>query len=135
MEWSILLLVGGACAFLLWQRSKRAQAAEIAATRLNKDQGLFEHIKAGMREYNFRDREGQLAKAKDRQLLFETAHLLAFHVDHFAETRVGFYFQDIDEFGLYGFFAGNGDETFETYYRSDREFEKEELLMAEDDDK
>lgn len=54
-----------------------------------------------MREYNWRQREENFWDVKDRGLLFETAHLSAFKVDQFAEFRVGFYFKDIREFGLY----------------------------------
>jgi len=49
-----------------------------------------------MREYHFREREQDFWKAKEGELLFETAHLSAFHVDHFAESRVGFYFKDTE---------------------------------------
>jgi hypothetical protein len=40
---------------------------------------------------------------------------------------------DHDEYGLYGFFAGNGDEFFESYYRTDRTFQKEEMLISNED--
>jgi hypothetical protein len=70
-----------------------------------------------MREYDWHRREQ----------LFETPHLSAFHVSHFAESRVGFYFKDIEEFGLYSFFASNGDETYENYYCSDRTVQKEKV--------
>jgi hypothetical protein len=65
-----------------------------------------------MREYHWRERENDFWRAKGGELLFETAHLSAFHVSHFAESRVGFYFKDTEEFGLYGFFAGNDDDVF-----------------------
>jgi hypothetical protein len=87
-----------------------------------------------MREFNWREREQDFWKAKNGELLFETAHLSAFHVDHPAESRVGFYFKELDEYGLYGFFAGNGDEFHESYYRTDRTFQKEEVLLTNDED-
>jgi hypothetical protein len=58
--------------------------------------------------------------------------MIAYNVDHFAETRVGFYFKDLNEYRMYGFFAGNGDETFESYYRTDSTFKKEETLLHDD---
>jgi hypothetical protein len=133
MDWSLLLLLAIGGGFLLWRQSKNAETAKVANERLGKDTRLYQHIKTGMREYNFRERDQEFWKAKDGQLLFETAHLSAFHVDHFAESRVGFYFKDLDEYGLYSFFAGNGDEFFESYYRTDRTFKEEGQLLHNDD--
>jgi hypothetical protein len=59
--------------------------------------------------------------------------LSAFRVNHFAESRVGFYFKDLDEYGLYCFFDGDGSE-IESYYRTDRTFQKEEMLLTNDED-
>ena len=87
-----------------------------------------------MREYNWRAPENDFWRSEDGELLFETAHLSARRVSHFAESRVGFYFKDIEEFGLYGFFAGNDDDVFHSYYRTDRTFQKEEMLLTNDED-
>ena len=115
MDWSVLLLLALVGGFFLWRNSKNEEAAKVASDRLKKDTRLYQHIKAGMREYNWRERDNrEFWHAKNGQLLFETAHLCAYHVDHVAESRVGFYFKDLDEYGLYGFFAGNGDEFFHT---------------------
>jgi hypothetical protein len=133
MEWSTLLLCVAAGAFILWRHKKNAETARSASERLDKDTALHRHIKTGMREYNWREREQNFFRVKEGELLFETAHLSAFKVDHFAEFRVGFYFKDIEEFGLYGHFAGNGDETFESYYRTESTFHKEERLVTLDE--
>lgn len=133
MDWSVWLVLAAAAAFFLWRSSKKEEVAKVASDRLEKDTRLYRNIKAGMREYHFREREQDFWKAKGGELLFETAHLSAFHVDHFVESRVGFYFKDMDEYGLYGFFAGNGDEFHESYYRSDRTFQKEEVLLHNDE--
>jgi hypothetical protein len=100
---------------------------------LTKDNGLYQHIKAGMREYDWQNRDQKFRTYKDGEVIFENAHLKIYHVDHFAETRVGFYFKDLNECGLYGFFAGDGDETFESYYRTDSTFKKEGRLLYDDD--
>src|SRR4051812_28234639 len=110
MDWSFLVVLVPAGAFILWRSQKQAEAAKVASDQRKRDRRLYDHIKAGIREYHWRNREGQFWRAEGGALLFETAHLSAFHVNHFAEFRVGFCFKDIDEFGLYGFFAGNGDE-------------------------
>ena len=135
MDWSlitVLVLVGG---FFLWRQSKGAETAKAATARLARDTKLYRRIKEGMREYHWRGREQTFSSrsAKTGELLFETAHLSAFYVDHFAESRVGFYFKDLDEYGLYGFFYGDGSE-FESYYRTDRTFQKEEMLLTNDED-
>lgn len=46
---------------------------------------------------------------------------------------MGFYFKDLDEYGLYGFFAGNDDDVYHSYYRTDRSFQKEEMLLHDED--
>lgn len=121
-------------AFFLWRRPKNAERARLAGARLESDTRLYRHIKAGMREHDFRRRDEKFKIWKDGELLFETAHLSAFNVSHFAESRVGFYFKDIDEYGLYGFFAGNDDDFYHSYYRSDRTFKKEDRLLTKDED-
>jgi hypothetical protein len=142
MDWSFLVVLVPAGAFILWRRQKQAEAAKDASNRRKRDGRLYEHISAGMREYEWRIHEGlcedlfcrALRKAKDGELLFETAHLSAFHVNHGPEYRVGFYFKDIDEFGLYGLFVGNGDETITSYYRTDRTFQEDDERVFPWDD-
>jgi hypothetical protein len=133
MDWSVLLLVAFVGGFFLWRSNKAAEQDKVASDRLKKDTRLYEHIKTGMREYNFREQKERFSEAKDGEPLFETAHLIAYHVDHFAESRVGFYFKDLEEFGLYGFFAGNDDDVYHSYYRTDRTFQKEEALLYDED--
>jgi hypothetical protein len=134
MDWSLLLVLAIGGGVLLWRQSKNEEAAKVANERLKKDNRLYQNIKTGMREYHWRERENRdFWHAKNGQLLFETAHMCAYHVDHFVESRVGFYFKDINEYGLYGFFAGNGDEFHESYYRTDKTFQHEGQLLHDDD--
>lgn len=130
-SWLIVLVIAGG--WYLWQRSKNQEKATAANERLEKDKRLYEHIKTGMREYHWRERDQPLWHAKHGERVFETAHLIAFHLDHFVESRVGFYFKDLDEYGMYSFFAGNDDDFIESYYRTDRDFQKEGVLLAGDD--
>jgi hypothetical protein len=134
MDSSLLILLVVVAGFFLWRQSKNKEKAQAANERLERDTRMYRNIKAGMREYHFRERDNNFWKAKDGELLFETAHLSAFHVSHPAESRVGFYFKDLEEFGLYGFFAGNDDDVFHSYYRTDRTFQKEEMLLTNDED-
>ena len=90
MDWSFLMIAVPVGAFILWRSQKQAEAVKVASAKLERDKLLYEHIKTGMREYDWRKREGlceelfsrTLRKAKDGELLFETAHLSAFHVNH-----------------------------------------------------
>jgi hypothetical protein len=134
MDWTLVVVLALAGVFFLWRQSKNTEKAKAANERLERDTRLYRNIKAGMREYHWRERENDFWRSKDGELLFETAHLSAFHVSHFAESRVGFYFKDTEEFGLYGFFAGNDDDVFHSYYRTDRTFHKEEMLLTNDED-
>jgi len=106
MDWGLLIVAALIGSFILWQRSKAQEAAKSANARLDRDTCLYDHIKAGKREYDWRKGDENFFGAKHGELLFETAHLAAYHVSHFAEFRLGFYFKDIEEYGLYGFFAG-----------------------------
>jgi hypothetical protein len=133
IDWLIILLVLSVGGFFLWLTTKKTGRAKVASDRLQRDIRLYEHIQTGMREYDLRDQKERFGEAKNGQLLFETAHMSASHVDHPIQSRVGFYFKDINEFGLYGFFAGEGDEFQESYYRSDRTFQQEELLLYDDE--
>jgi hypothetical protein len=133
MDWWVWLLLIAVGIFFLIRNKKNEERAVEARATLKRDNALYQNIKAGIREYNFREREQRFWEAQDGQMLFETAHMIAYKVDHFAESRVGFYFKDLNEYGLYGFFAGNGDEFHESYYRSDKTFKVEGPLYYDYD--
>jgi hypothetical protein len=134
MDWTLVVVLVLASVFFLWRQSKNAEKAKAASERLERDTRLYRNIKTGMREYHFREREQDFWEVKDGELLFETAHLSAFRVGHVAESRVGFHFKDTGEFGLYGCFVGNDDDVYHSYYRTDRTFQKEEMLLTNDED-
>lgn len=52
MDWGLLAVVVLISGFVLWQRSKQQEAAKVANARLDRDTRLYEHIKAGKREYD-----------------------------------------------------------------------------------
>lgn len=133
MDWWGWVLLGLVAGFFLWRHSKGKEKAIEATQLLTNDNRLYQHIKAGMREVDWQNRAQPMKHHSDGEMIFENAHMKAFHVEHFAETRVGFYFKDLNEYGLYGFFAGKGDETFESYYRTDSTFKKEGRLLLDDD--
>jgi hypothetical protein len=84
MDWTVVVVLAFAGIFFLWRQSKNTEKAKAATERLKRDTRLYRNIKTGMREHNFREREQRFWEAADGELLFETAHLSAFHVDHFA---------------------------------------------------
>ena len=133
LEWLIILLVLIVGGFFLWRSSRSTDRDFRPAGKTAKDIRLYERIQDGMREYDARTEKERFREAQNGQLLFETEKMSAFHVDHPIQTRVGFHFKDINEFGLYGFLAGDGDEFQESYYRSDRAFVTEELLLYDDE--
>lgn len=136
MDWTtitLLVVVGG---FMLWRGiadAKNDEKLETAKAKLKRDNQLYQSIKAGMREVNWQERDHRFRHRRDGELIFENAHMAAYHVEHFAESRVGFYFKDLDEYGLHGFFAGNGDDYFESYYRTDNTFQEEGRLLYDQD--
>jgi hypothetical protein len=56
MDWSLLVLalVGS---FFWWRHTKGLERAKVASARLERDTRLYQHIKAGMREYDWRRRD------------------------------------------------------------------------------
>ncbi len=79
------------------------------------------------------ERYTKYERHRDGELLFENAHLQVYNVEHFAESRLGFYFKDLNEYGLYGLFVGNDADIYESYYRTDSTFKKEGRLLYDDD--
>src|SRR4051812_44993806 len=115
LNWPLLLVVLLAGGFLLWLLSRNADEAKEVSGRLQRDIRLYEHIQTGMREYDLRYPKGRPPEMQNVQMIFETNRMSVFQVDHQIQTRVGFYFKDIDEYGLYGFIAEAGDEFLESY--------------------
>lgn len=131
-DWPIVLavlIIGG---FFIWRISRIGDQRMVASSKLQNDVRLYERIRGGMQEYDLRTQKERFRDLKNGQLLFEAANMSAFHVDHPIQNRVGFYFKDTNEYGLYGFLAGDGDEFQESYYRSDSGFIKEELLLFDE---
>ena len=131
MEWGILIAI--AIGFFLWRQSKDKEKAEAATKTINQDTRLYQAIKAAKREYDWYMKDRKHEWHREGELLFENAHACVYHVEHFAEYRLGFYFKDLNEFGLYGIFVGNESDIYENYYRTDSTFKKEGFLYHEDD--
>lgn len=61
--------------------------------------------------------------------LWETADIAVYQVYDIAESVDGYWFKDTNEYGLHSRFFGD-EKTYESFYRSDRNFEKREVLHA-----
>jgi hypothetical protein len=56
MDWWGWVLLGLIAAFFLWRHSKDKEKAVVATDILTKDNRLYQHIKAGMREVDWQNR-------------------------------------------------------------------------------
>jgi hypothetical protein len=98
----------------------------------------FEHLKEYARQVIDSKFKAKLKRAvaeidtlKAHDLnVFETPDFSARHVSHYAENRYGIHLKSTNEYGLYGFFVADDGKIFESYYRSDAEFIKEEVLHS-----
>jgi len=112
---------------VIYQKRKAAKNKE----HLRRDNRTYEHIKRGMREYSWqsekKDVSNKFLDAKHKEALFENADMIAYKVKHFAEFRIGFFFKEINEYGLYGTF-----DEFVNYYRTNEDFQKEERLIHDE---
>ena len=126
----LAICLGG---FYFWKNKRDVKRAEISREQLRHDTILYQHIRGGLREYEWKKstEEGFFSKvfdSNDKDILLENAHLIVYRVRHFSEFRLGFFFKDIKQYGLYGNFEG-----WERYYRTDESFNKEEILCYDDD--
>lgn len=138
--WTIftIVMVG---AYLIWlhTRNKKAEEKAIIAKELfRRDQKMYENIKSGMGEFLWwrqqNDNRNKHKEARHQEVLFENANLVVYKVNpNFEEERVGFYFKDTGEYGMYGIFVGNGDVRHESYYRTNQAFEKTKPVLNEYD--
>ncbi|UPK15811.1 hypothetical protein IVA93_37530 (plasmid) [Bradyrhizobium sp. 155] len=63
----------------------------------------------------------------DGSQLYESAEIAVFKLYDVAEVVKGFWFKDTNEYGVHSVFYGD-DKSYESFYRSDRTFEKREVL-------
>jgi hypothetical protein len=138
--WTIftIVLVGGYLIWLHLKNKKAEEKAQIAKETLRREQKLYENIKKGMREFLWWMQQGDnLEKHKNaqhREVLFENADLVAYKVNpDYEEGRIGFYFKETGDYGMFGIFYGNGDERHESYYRTNKTFDKTEPVINEYD--
>lgn len=93
-----------------------------------KDSKFKERLKQAVREFAATRRsevtDFQLA---DGSKLYESAEMAVFRLYDIAELVEGFWFKDTNEFGVHSVFYGD-DKSYERFYRSDRTFQKREVL-------
>ncbi|WP_018321647.1 hypothetical protein [Bradyrhizobium sp. WSM2793] len=93
-----------------------------------KDAKFKERMKQAVREFNA-SRGGKLTdfQLADGSQLYESAEIAVYKLYDIAESVEGFWFKDTNEYGIHSMFYGD-DKSYESFYRSDRTFEKREVL-------
>jgi hypothetical protein len=59
---------------------------------------------------------------------FESNEFIVRRLSHYAENRFGVRVKKTNEYGIYGSFVNDNGKTYQSYYRSDSSFDKEEYL-------
>lgn len=132
-----LVIAGGYLFWLNRSNQKKEEIAIVAKEALRRENKLYDNIKKGVREHDWRMNEKEYFRkfldAKHGDVLFENAEFKAIKLDHISDLRIGFFIKETNEYGIYSHFSGNDDYTHEGYYRTDSSFQKEELLAHDDD--
>jgi len=98
--------------------------------RQMKDTKFKQRLKQAVREFNV----ARSSKLTDFQLpdgdkLYESAEMAVFKLYDVAESMEGYWFKDTNEYGIHSAFYGDDiGDVHESFYRSDRTFEKREVL-------
>ncbi|UPK23440.1 hypothetical protein [Bradyrhizobium sp. 131] len=93
-----------------------------------KDSKFKERLKQAVREFNAARRSALSDfQLSDGSQLYESAEIAVFKLYDVAEVVKGFWFKDTNEYGVHSVFYGD-DKSYESFYRSDRTFEKREVL-------
>lgn len=131
MDFTFTSIIGfSLAAFYLWRDKKKEEKAVIAIEQIRRDNILYRHIRSGVRECEWKigNDIDIYYDMHDKEVILENAHLVIYYLEHFAEFRLGFYFKDIKEYGLYCDY-----NDYKRYYRTDSSFEKEEFLVYDDE--
>lgn len=94
------------------------------------DTKFKERLKQAVREFA----AAQRSKETDFQLadgttLYESGEMAVYRLYDIAELVEGFWFKDTNEYGVHSVFYGH-DKSYESFYRSDRTFQKREVLNS-----
>lgn len=98
--------------------------------RQAKDTRFKQRLKQAVREFNAA-RSSRLTdfQIPDGDKLYESAEMAVYKLYDVAEIMEGFWFKDTNEYGIHSAFYGDKlGEVYEHFYRSDRNFEKREVL-------
>jgi hypothetical protein len=95
-----------------------------------RDTKFKQRLKQAVREFTAA-RKSELTdfQIPDGNKLFESAEMAVHKLYDIAESMEGFWFKDANEYGIYSVFYGDAiGDVHESFYRSDRTFEKREVL-------
>jgi hypothetical protein len=102
----------------------------VGYVRQVKDTDFKQRLKLAVREFNAA-RGSKLTdfQRPDDGKLYESTELAVYKLYDVAELMEGFWFKDTNEYGIHSAFYGDrAGEVYESFYRSDRTFEKREVL-------
>lgn len=108
--------------------SKKEEDHLYGYVRKVKDSKFKERLKQAVREFNAARRSALSDfQLSDGGQLYESAEIAVYKLHDIAELVEGFWFKDTNEYGIHSVFYGD-DKSYESFYRSDRTFEKREVL-------
>ena len=108
--------------------SKKEEDHLYGYVRKVKDSKFKERLKQAAREFNAARRSALSDfHLSDGSQLYESAEMAVYKLYDIAEIVEGFWFKDTNEYGVHSVFYGD-DKSYESFYRSDRTFEKREVL-------
>lgn len=95
-----------------------------------KDTKFKERLKLAVGEFSAVRRSQAIDfKIPDSSMVYETAEMAVYKLYDIAELMEGFWFKDTNDYGIHSVFYGD-DKSYESFYRSDRTFEKREVLYT-----
>jgi hypothetical protein len=95
-----------------------------------KDTKFKQRLKQAVREFSAA-RRSELTdfQIPDDNKLYESAEMAVYKLYDIAESMEGFWFKNTNDYGIHSAFYGDKiGEVYESFYRSDRTFEKREVL-------
>jgi hypothetical protein len=95
-----------------------------------KDKKFKQRLKLAVKEFNTARRDKLTDfQIPDGSMLYESAEIAVYKLHDIAESMEGYWFKDTNEYGIHSAFYGDkAGEVYESFYRSDRIFEKREVL-------
>lgn len=96
-----------------------------------KDRKFRERLKEAVKEFDIARGVKFDLEITDGGMLYESRNIAVYKLQDYAESMEGYWFKDTNEYGVHSsFYDDERDKSYESWYRSDRTFEKRESLLA-----